>query len=358
MRKVNYSSISQQSSLVQLTFDADFTSIPNLTDHKSIVFNNEIYVAFSTVGDQNLYLFKTDINGNRIGSIVTVVAGSPDPTNDMILTTDNTYIYVLHFDPLDQHHVYKFDTNLNQVGSPFSTTTNGHNNIGNSIFLNNNFHVFTGSSFGFNSNLTYTTWNNSWGAVSTQNILSSVSGDGNWFSTGVVFDAINLRWYIAMNHINNGQSIGQEHIDLLAFDNSFGLLERKHVTSTNYTRPHLVLKNGYLYMTYDRPGVGVYLHKYQVQNTTGIDSPPKSENTLQVFPNPFSTQTTLQVDRPLHDATLIVYDYLGQTVAQIKNINGQTIIFNRGNLASGLYFVHLTQDNQLIATKKLLITKN
>ncbi|GAB4349034.1 MAG: hypothetical protein OHK0038_28070 [Flammeovirgaceae bacterium] len=31
---------------------------------------------------------------NRIGSIVTVVTSPSDPTNDMILTTDGTYIYV------------------------------------------------------------------------------------------------------------------------------------------------------------------------------------------------------------------------------------------------------------------------
>lgn len=97
MRKINYSNISGQSTPKQLTFDSDFAGITNLTDHKSIILNNEMYVSFSTQGDKDLFLFKTDINSNRIGSIVTVVQNSPDPTNDMILTTDGTYIYVLHF---------------------------------------------------------------------------------------------------------------------------------------------------------------------------------------------------------------------------------------------------------------------
>ena len=121
---MDYSDISQQSPIVQLTFDADFTSISNLTDHKSIILDNELYVTFSTQGDSDLFIFKTDINGNRMGSIVTVVTGSTmDPTNDMILVTDSTYIYVLHFDPPNQHHVYTFDANLNPVGSLVSTTT-------------------------------------------------------------------------------------------------------------------------------------------------------------------------------------------------------------------------------------------
>ncbi|MBM3987928.1 MAG: hypothetical protein FJ294_08230 [Planctomycetes bacterium] len=264
MRKVNYSVISQQSPPVQLTFDVDFAAIPNLTDHKTVILNDQIYISFSTQGDRDLFLFKTDINGNRIGSIVTVVSGSADPTNDMILTTDGSYIYVLHFDPPSQHHVYKFNSNLNAVGSPISTTTLMHNNIGHSVYRNSIFHLFTGSTFGFNSSLTHTKWNSSWGAISSQNILGSTGGDGNFFSTGAIFDSTNQRWYIALNHIYAGQSIGQEHIDLLAYDSNFNLLERKHVTTENYTRPHLVQKGGHLYMTYDRPGVGVYLRRYQV----------------------------------------------------------------------------------------------
>ncbi|GAB4209331.1 MAG: hypothetical protein Fur0023_21560 [Bacteroidia bacterium] len=355
MRKVNYTNISGQSTIKQLTFDSDFMSISNLTDHKSIILNNQLYVAFSTQGDQDLFLFKTDINGNRIGSIVTVVTGSPDPTNDMILTTDGTYIYVLHFDPPSQHHVYRFDQNLNQIGSSFSTTTLNHNNIGNAIFTGNYFHMFTGNMFGFNSNLTYTKWDNTWAPASSQSIVNSLSGDGNWFATGVVFDNSNMRWYIAMNHIQNGQAIGQEHIDLLAFDTSFNLIERLHVTSTNYTRPHFVLKGGYLYMTYDRPGVGVYLHKYQIQNTTGIMSEVNCCD-FSIFPNPFSSSTTLQMSRNLKDATLSVYNLYGQQVKQVKNIYGQTITLSRTNIPSGLYFIRLTQDSEVIATKKVVIT--
>ncbi|MBI3501190.1 MAG: T9SS type A sorting domain-containing protein [Bacteroidetes bacterium] len=63
---------------------------------------------------------------------------------------------------------------------------------------------------------------------------------------------------------------------------------------------------------------------------------------LTLSPNPFSTQTTLQTAIPLHNATLTVDNCFGQTVAQIKNISGQTITFHRDNLASGLYFVRLT----------------
>ena len=45
----------------------------------------------------------------------------------------------------------------------------------------------------------------------------------------------------------------------------------------------------------------------------------------------------------------------GQAVKRIDNLIGQTVIFNRGNLASGLYFVQLSQDNKIIASDKILI---
>ncbi|MBI3501606.1 MAG: T9SS type A sorting domain-containing protein [Bacteroidetes bacterium] len=68
---------------------------------------------------------------------------------------------------------------------------------------------------------------------------------------------------------------------------------------------------------------------------------------LRIFPNPFSTQTTLRTDNLLHNATLTVDNCFGQTVAQIKNINGRTVTFSRDNLASGLYFVRLTEENNI-----------
>jgi hypothetical protein len=77
---------------------------------------------------------------------------------------------------------------------------------------------------------------------------------------------------------------------------------------------------------------------------------------LSVFPNPFSEHTVLQTDYPINNATLTAENCFGQTVTQLKNINGQTITLPRDNLASGVYIVRLTQDDQVIATKRIIIT--
>lgn len=352
LRKGDYTDITQQSTPVQLTFDADFTSIPNITDHKSIIFNNEVYVAFSTIGDDDLFLFKTDINGNRIGSIVTVVSASTmDPTNDMMLVTDSTYIYVLHFDPTSQHRVYKFDTNLNPVASPFSTTTLAHNNIGNVLLHNSEFYMLTGSTFGFNANLILTRWDNSWLPTigSPQNLVSSVGGDGNWFPTGMIWDEPNQRWYVGMSHIYSSETINQEHIDLLAFDASFNLLERIHTTAQGYYRPHFVLKNNYLYVSYDKSGMGVYLLKYQLENTVGIDESITVSNNLFVYPNPANDFVNVGFKNTITANELVLTDFIGRTLKRISLKEGEKEIrIDMKEFADGIYFIRDVNTGEVI----------
>lgn len=91
-------------------------------------------------------------------------------------------------------------------------------------------------------------------------------------------------------------------------------------------------------------------------NVSGLNNSVKGTGTLNIYPNPFSSSTTLHTDNPFYNATLTVDNCFGQTVKQIKNISGQTVTLFRNNLPSGLYFLRLTEDNQVIATKKLLIT--
>ena len=79
------------------------------------------------------------------------------------------------------------------------------------------------------------------------------------------------------------------------------------------------------------------------------------KSNLLVSPNPFSIETVLQADNGFKNATLMVYNSFGQTVKQIKNINGQTVTLYRDNLPCGLYFVRLIQDNKAITADKLII---
>ena len=78
---------------------------------------------------------------------------------------------------------------------------------------------------------------------------------------------------------------------------------------------------------------------------------------FSVFPNPFTSQTNFHTDNCFRDATLTVYNSFGQTVKQIDNLSGQSIIFYRNNLTCGLYFFCITQHNKTVTAGKLIITE-
>lgn len=135
---------------------------------------------------------------------------------------------------------------------------------------------------------------------------------------------------------------------------SAGLIEQVYTYTIDFTDRHLVCVNdssNTLFTSNYNSEFGCNL-LYEGLNEI------KPGKHIQCFPNPFLTQTTLQTDFLLKNATLTVFNSMGQQVKQIKNISGQTITLNRDNLLSGLYFLQLTQDNKILVTKKLVIIDN
>ncbi|MDP2388536.1 MAG: LamG-like jellyroll fold domain-containing protein [Bacteroidota bacterium] len=79
---------------------------------------------------------------------------------------------------------------------------------------------------------------------------------------------------------------------------------------------------------------------------------------VSVYPNPFSYAATLKTNGVLSNATLIIYNSIGQEVKQIRNISGEEITIERDDLPTGMYIISLSQDNRKIAIKKMVITDN
>jgi hypothetical protein len=77
---------------------------------------------------------------------------------------------------------------------------------------------------------------------------------------------------------------------------------------------------------------------------------------LKIYPNPFSLQTTLRTNASMKNSRLVIYNSFGRVVRQIENISGQEYTLDRENLLSGLYFISLVQDGEIIANDKLVIT--
>lgn len=76
---------------------------------------------------------------------------------------------------------------------------------------------------------------------------------------------------------------------------------------------------------------------------------------ISIAPNPFSSQTTLRTGHFLQGATLSVYNSLGLQVKRLENLSGSLLILHREELAAGLYFFRLEENNKMSCSGKLLI---
>jgi len=94
-----------------------------------------------------------------------------------------------------------------------------------------------------------------------------------------------------------------------------------------------------------------------------INESPKTFSLSQNYPNPFNPSTTINysvVDNG--NVKLVVYDALGRKITELVNEykpkGNYTITFDAGkyNLASGVYFYQLVQ-NQNLTVKKMILTK-
>lgn len=85
-------------------------------------------------------------------------------------------------------------------------------------------------------------------------------------------------------------------------------------------------------------------------NVEGLDSK------INVYPNPFSAETTFRTKDNLKNARLGIYNTLGQEIKSVENISGEEYKLSRNDLQSGIYFYRLTQDDKIISMNKLVIT--
>lgn len=258
----------------QVAVYGESDNLPQIVDHKTVFWKDSYYISFSAAGDRQLYVVKLDKTGQRQSEIITVFdqddepANEPGkPTNDMILISTDETLYVGHFIPAGQHNIHAFDADLNRVTEPFSTDFQlSHNNVGGGLYVNEAIHLFTGNNFGGESDLILTEWDSDFKANAEvpKELIASEGGDANWFATGVAHDTETGYWYIGFQHLYPGEVLDEEHVDIAVFDQCFNLLYRKHVNDKRHFRPHMLIRDGFLFMTYDKAGQGVFFHKYEL----------------------------------------------------------------------------------------------
>lgn len=94
---------------------------------------------------------------------------------------------------------------------------------------------------------------------------------------------------------------------------------------------------------------------------TSLCSPSGSEtqiddSAITIYPNPFSSVARISTNKIMHNASLLLYNTIGQLVYERNFLTGQTIDLQAGDFSEGLYIVHVRFDNNAYAVKKIMIT--
>lgn len=76
---------------------------------------------------------------------------------------------------------------------------------------------------------------------------------------------------------------------------------------------------------------------------------------MNIFPNPFSSHATISNENGFMDASMIIYNSIGQEIEITNHIYGKEINILRRNLSNGFYFVRICQDNEIIFSGKVMV---
>jgi hypothetical protein len=76
---------------------------------------------------------------------------------------------------------------------------------------------------------------------------------------------------------------------------------------------------------------------------------------IDFSPNPVATAFNITATSTLQNATFKLYNLQGQLVKEISNLSGNKVTVSRENLASGLYFAQLFENNKLVKASKIIV---
>lgn len=310
------------------------------------------------IGNWDYYLIKTDINGDTLWT--KALGGTArDIAYSVIQTTDGGYITAGYTDSYGagSWDAYIIKTDGNGIVE-WSKTYGGTGNEGAYSVqqTSDGGFIISGWSDSFGTSGVYNTY-----LIKTNNI-----GDTLWTKTyagqpsfGGYAQQTTDGGYI----ITGDYDIGSGNFDvyLIKTDSLGNSGCNQFSTNTIVTSPSTISANTATQVSSggSASNPAILISSRGIVNTlcttVGLNDNNIPENFINVYPNPFSLQTTFRIDKSFEDATLIVYNSFGQQVKEIKNIFGQTVIFSRDNLASGLYFIRMTQDGKTFSADKLVI---
>ncbi len=105
---------------------------------------------------------------------------------------------------------------------------------------------------------------------------------------------------------------------------------------------------------YNLPGETAFIAKYYCPTShEGIEERTIKE-TISIYPNPFSLQTTISFAEEQKNTTIKITNLLGQEI-KIINFTGRQLVIDKGEMEAGIYFVRTTDEKKTVTNKKIII---
>jgi hypothetical protein len=114
----------------------------------------------------------------------------------------------------------------------------------------------------------------------------------------------------------------------------------------------------------NNPLVGVSYYRLKQTDYDWVSTYSKTKSVVfnimdglvfNVYPNPFSNETTIHIDKKLKGSKLVILDSYGRIIKQTANISEQTYTLPCEDLLSGIYFINLVRNGEIVATEKLVV---
>ncbi|MBI2470820.1 MAG: hypothetical protein HYV59_06210 [Planctomycetes bacterium] len=243
---------------------SDTANNDSIADHKHIFQNGYHYIVFSIAGSGQggyMYLLKLDTDLNRVGDIITVVSDG-SPTNDMFLVGDGTYIYAGKFLPGTGHKVYKYDSDLKNLGSyTIGGGTNTHANGAAAVYTNNQFHLVAPFTLapGQNGEFYRFIFDSNWNVV--ENKKTILSDEGMLSIVSALSVEPNSQEFII--HYGRGSGDTGGPLYRATYNSDWSFRSNTQVIDGTWTRPHSIIVNDTLYVGYDG-GSSVHLSSFTI----------------------------------------------------------------------------------------------
>lgn len=94
---------------------------------------------------------------------------------------------------------------------------------------------------------------------------------------------------------------------------------------------------------------------FVINPVSGLQANDKPQ--VNIFPNPVFSNLEIRLECSLQNGSATFYNALGAQVKRIANLRGATLSLQYLNLAPGVYFLQLKDKDQIIGTKKIVISR-